>query len=74
MFRETTLILLGLSLFISMNCWADAEKIGSLRKVSGSGFIQRFEQTDKLEAVEGMAVYQNDLITTSADGSLGIVN
>jgi len=73
MIRTIKLILLLTGLTISINSWADNDKIGSLRKVSGDGFIQRVDKTEHLEVKEGMAVYQNDLITTSEDGSLGIV-
>jgi len=73
MLKNISAVLIAFSLFMSTNCWSDTDKIGSLRKVSGDVFVQRHEQTDRSKAVEGMAVYQNDFISTGQDGSLGIV-
>lgn len=73
MFRSICFTLFTLSLSLSLNSWADNNKIGSLRNVSGDSFIQRVEQSENLKATDGMAVYQNDLITTNSDSSLGII-
>jgi hypothetical protein len=68
-----TLFIIG-TFFISLsNSWAATDKIGGLRKVSGIAYVQRAEQTQAIKAVDGMDIYQNDTISTTENGSLGIV-
>ncbi|MFK5891932.1 MAG: FecR domain-containing protein [Pseudomonadota bacterium] len=68
-----SLFLIGIFFIHSTSSWAGTEKIGALRKVSGTGFVQRAEQTQTIQALEGLAIYQNDTISTTDDASLGIV-
>lgn len=65
-------------LILPVNSWAselstDKEKIGSLRKVTGESTITRTGQNEQIKGSDGLAIYQNDLITTESDASLGIV-
>ena len=68
-----SLFLIGLFFISLSNSWAATEKIGGLRKVSGIAFVQRAEETQSIKAVEGLPIYQNDIISTAENASLGIV-
>jgi hypothetical protein len=59
--------------FSLTSSWADTNKIGSLRKVSGNGSIQRVDGSGAIKAVDGLAIFQNDTITTKEKSSLGII-
>jgi len=67
------LILFFIIGFSFTSSWAEADKIGSLRKVSGDGFIQRADGKGDAKASNGLAVFQNDTITTKGSSSLGII-
>ncbi|MFK5986824.1 MAG: FecR domain-containing protein [Pseudomonadota bacterium] len=73
MIRLLLLLIFSLTLFGTSISWADADKIGSLRKVSGETFVQRAGETQTIKAVDGLAIYQNDFISTGSDGSVGII-
>lgn len=77
MLHFITLFLLSFSFIGLTNCFAEndtlAEKIGSLRKVSDSALVQRAADNETVKAVDGLAIYQNDIISTDHNGSLGII-
>jgi len=52
---------------------SQAEKIGSLRKVSGNCLIVRASDQQEIKAVSGLAIFQNDIISTQSNSSLGII-
>ena len=72
--RSSSVLILLLFLLISSICVAgdgSVKIVGTVKTVEGPAFIIRHE--DRLPAVAGHRLFENDLLQTGQDGSMGVI-
>ena len=72
--RSTNALILLLFLLMSSICVADDDTmktVGSIKTVEGTAFIIR--NGDRLSAAAGHRLFENDLLQTGQDGSMGVI-